>query len=66
MEITALETLRNMLDEESELVSVYYGQDISQEDSERFLEKVRAVCSGCEVEMNSGGQPIYYYLISVE
>ncbi len=66
VEITALETLRNMLDEESELVSVYYGQDISQEDAERFLEKVRAVCSGCEVEMNSGGQPIYYYLISVE
>ncbi len=66
VETTALETLKNMLDEESELVSVYYGQDISDEDAERFLEKVRAVCPGCEVELNNGGQPIYYYLISVE
>ena len=63
---TALEALRQMLDGDSELVSIYYGQDIAQETAESFLEEVQALCPDCEVELNYGGQPIYYYLISVE
>ena len=66
VETTALEALRNMLDEESELVSIYYGQDISEDEAGAFMEKARAICPECEVELNYGGQPIYYYMISVE
>ena len=66
VETTALEALRNMLDEESELVSIYYGQDISEDEADAFMEKARAICPECEVELNYGGQPIYYYMISVE
>ena len=55
-----------MLDDESELVTVYYGADVTEEQAEGFLEKVQEVCGDCDVELQFGGQPIYYYLISVE
>ncbi len=63
---TALETLKAMIDEESELVSIYYGADISEEDAQKFAQAAGEICPGCEVELNFGGQPIYYYLMSVE
>lgn len=63
---TALDTLKAMIDEESELVSIYYGSDISEEEAEVFLAQAQDVCPDCEVELHSGGQPIYYYLMSVE
>lgn len=66
IEETALETLKTMLDEESELVTVYYGADVDETSAEGFLEKVQEICPDCEVELQFGGQPIYYYLISVE
>ncbi len=66
VESTALEALRNMLDEESELVSIYYGQDITEDEAGAFVEKAQEICPECEVELNYGGQPIYYYVISVE
>ena len=66
VEATTMDTLKEMLDEESELVTVYYGAEIGEAEAEAFLEKVQKVCKGCEVELQSGGQPIYYYLISVE
>ncbi len=66
VETVALDTLKGMLDDESELVSIYYGSDVSEEEAEQLLEKAEAVCQGCEVELHRGGQPIYYYLMSVE
>ncbi|RHQ19793.1 DAK2 domain-containing protein [Lachnospiraceae bacterium AM48-27BH] len=66
VEDTALETIKTMLDDESELVTVYYGADVTEEQAEGFLEKVQEVCGDCDVELQFGGQPIYYYLISVE
>lgn len=66
VEATTIDTLKEMLDEESELVTVYYGAEIGEAEAEAFLEKVQKVCKDCEVELQSGGQPIYYYLISVE
>ncbi len=66
VEATTMDTLKEMLDEESELVTIYYGAEIGEAEAEAFLEKVQKVCKGCEVELQSGGQPIYYYLISVE
>ena len=63
---TVLETLKRMVDDESELISVYSGEDVTEEDAEALVEKVQAAFPNCEVELNDGGQPIYYYLLSVE
>lgn len=66
VEGTALDTLRAMLDDTSELVTVYYGAEVKEEEAESFLEKAQEALKDCEVELQFGGQPIYYYLISVE
>lgn len=63
---TALDTLQSMVDEDSELISVYYGSEIEEKDASLLLEQVQEAFPDCEVEMHDGGQPIYYYLISVE
>ncbi|MCI8454973.1 MAG: DAK2 domain-containing protein [Lachnospiraceae bacterium] len=63
---TTLETIRRMADEESELISIYYGADVAAEEAEVLAEQIREEFAGCEVELNEGGQPVYYYLLSVE
>ena len=63
---TTLNLVLSMVDEDSELVSLYYGEDIKEEEAETMADSIREVCPDCEVEVNYGGQPIYYYLISVE
>lgn len=63
---TVLETLKRLVEDESELISVYFGEDVTEEDAEALVEKVQAAFPDCEVELNDGGQPIYYYLLSVE
>lgn len=63
---TTMEALRHMVDEESELISIYYGADVSEEDAEGLLSKIQEEFPDCEAELNNGGQPIYYYLLSVE
>ena len=55
-----------MLDEDSELVTVYYGSDVTAEDVRGSDRKLQASCPDVEIELQEGGQPIYYYLISVE
>ena len=55
-----------MMQEESELISIYYGQDVTEEDASRLRDKIEELYPDCETELNCGGQPIYYYLMSVE
>lgn len=66
IEKTAIDTLKAMADEDSELVTIYYGSDVKQEEAERVLEMAKEACPNVEIELQDGGQPIYYYLISVE
>lgn len=66
IEKTALNTLEAMVDEDSELISIYYGCDVSEEEAKKVLAQAEDACPDCEIELHSGGQPIYYYLISVE
>ena len=66
VEETVLETLKRMVDDESELISVYYGEDVTEEKAEALVKKAQEAFPDCEVELNDGGQPIYYYLLSVE
>ena len=65
-EETAFETAKAMMDEDAEIISIYYGADASEEDAQALAEKLEEEYPDCEVEVNPGGQPIYYYIISVE
>ena len=58
--------LKELVDDETELISVYYGADVSEEDAEGIASRVNEDYPDLDVEVNYGGQPIYYYLISIE
>lgn len=55
-----------MVTEDSELISIYYGCDVAKEDAEAFRSQVEEANASCDVELQYGGQPIYYYVMSVE
>ena len=58
--------LAAMADDNSELISIYYGADIDEETANALGNEIMELYSACDVEIYSGGQPIYYYVISVE
>lgn len=66
VEDTAMEMLEKMVDEDSELISIYFGSEVDEEMSGDFTTEVKKHYPNCDVESHSGGQPIYYYIISVE
>ena len=65
LEVTK-ETIAAMMDDDSEVVSIYYGADTDQAEAEALASAVEELYPDCDVEVNAGGQPIYYYVISVE
>lgn len=66
VETTAKEMLALMADEDTELISLYYGEDVQEEEAERFAEEIAELYPDADVDMQCGGQPIYYYVMSVE
>ena len=66
IEATTLEMLAEMVDEDAELITLYYGQDTKEEDAEAFAEKLEEVYPEIDIDVHNGGQPIYYYVTSVE
>ena len=66
IEDTAVATVQEMTDEDSEIISIYYGADVSAEDAEQLAERLEDMYPNYDVELNEGGQPIYYYVVSVE
>ncbi len=62
----AFEMVEAMMSEGKELISVYYGEEISQEDAEKLKERIAERFPECDIELQYGGQPIYYYIISAE
>ena len=66
MAAITLEMVAHMVDEDSALVSIYYGSDIAEEDAEALAEAIGDQYPDVDVELQYGGQPIYYYVISVE
>ncbi|MBR6321258.1 MAG: DAK2 domain-containing protein [Lachnospiraceae bacterium] len=60
------EAVEKCVDEDSSIVSIYYGSDMNDEDAEALKESLSDVLADAEVEVNYGGQPVYYYIISVE
>lgn len=63
---TTYELVCGLTDEDSELISLYYGEEITEEAAEALADRVREKFPDAEVEVHFGGQPIYYYVLSVE
>ncbi len=63
---TTLELVESMIDEDSELISLYYGDEVTEEDANALADEIMEKHSEVEVEVHAGGQPIYYYILSVE
>lgn len=66
MQKAAMEMVQQLVDEESSLITVYYGSDVSQDEADAFCADLEEQFEDCEIESQTGGQPIYYYIISVE
>lgn len=58
--------LESLIDEDSELITLYYGSDVKEEDAEEIGTIIEEKYEDCEVEIHYGGQPLYYYIFSVE
>ena len=58
--------LANMIDDSSELVCLYYGEEVSEEDATKLCDELVGKYENVEFELHFGGQPVYYYFISVE
>ena len=66
VEETTKDMLAQLVDEDSELISLYYGQDINEEDAQKFAQSVEEIYPDVDIDVHMGGQPIYYYVLSVE
>ncbi len=63
---TAYDLLCQMIEQEDELVSIYYGKETEEEEASQLADKISKEYPHVDVEIHMGGQPIYYYIISVE
>ena len=66
LEETTKELIANLVDEDSELISIYYGEEVLEEDAEKFTEEITELYPDVDVDIQFGGQPIYYYVLAVE
>ena len=58
--------MREIVTEDDELITVYYGKDTAEADAKALTDELAQMYGDCDVEMQPGGQPLYYYLVSVE
>ncbi|PID82804.1 MAG: dihydroxyacetone kinase [Clostridiales bacterium] len=63
---SAYETIRFSINDDSEFVSIYYGSDVNESEANELLNKLTSEMPNVEFELNYGGQPVYYYIVSVE
>lgn len=63
---TTIKAIEEMMDDEKELISIYYGADVQEEDAENLRSQIEELFDSCDVELQYGGQPVYYYIVSVE
>jgi DAK2 domain fusion protein YloV len=64
-EIT-LDMANQIIDDDDELISIYYGADVTEEDAEKIKTQLEEIYPACDIELQYGGQPIYYYILSAE
>ena len=63
---TTLDMLEQLIDEDSELISIYYGEEVKEEDANELIEQIEELYPDADVDAHFGGQPIYYYVLAVE
>lgn len=63
---TTVLLLKELIDDDSEIVSIYYGADVTEKDANEIADEIAKINDSIDVEVNYGGQPIYYYVVSVE
>ncbi|MBN2285367.1 MAG: DAK2 domain-containing protein [Tissierellales bacterium] len=61
-----IELINTMMDEDSSLITLFYGSDVTDKDAENLRSKVEEIAPDCDIEVINGGQPLYFYIISVE
>ena len=61
-----IEMFKELVDDMSEIISIYYGVEVEEATAEELGEKIGEMFPECDVEVHFGGQPIYYYVVSVE
>ena len=61
-----LDMFHELVDEDSELISIYYGEGVSEEEAQSLGARLEEAYPDCDIEVHFGGQPIYYYVVSVE
>lgn len=66
VEAVTKEMLSRQVDDDTELISLYYGKDVLEEDAMRFAREIEELYPDADVDAHFGGQPIYYYVLSVE
>ena len=66
IEATTKEMLEELVDEDSELISLYYGEEVKEEDAKRFASEIEEMYPDIDIDAQYGGQPIYYYVLAVE
>ena len=66
VEDTALDMLDKMVDDDSEIIGIYYGEEVDESSAMDFAKDVKSRFPGVDIEIHYGGQPVYYYIISVE
>jgi len=66
IQTVVMEMMESIMTDEDELITVYFGSDVKEEDAEKLTAEIEEKYDYCDVECHSGGQPLYYYLISVE
>ena len=65
-EEVTLEMVDEMMDDDKELISIYYGEEVAEEEAQALADKISEKYADCDVELQFGGQPVYYYIISAE
>lgn len=60
------EMIKEMMEDSLELISLYYGDEVTEEDAETLKARVEKEFPSCDIELQYGGQPIYYYIVSIE
>ncbi len=66
VETSVIKLLDKMVDDDSAVISLFYGEGVDEESAERLAEKIEEKYGECDICMHFGGQPVYYYMISVE
>ena len=66
MSDVTFDMLNKMMNDDLELISIYYGDDVKESDAEDLKKRISDKYPQCDVELQNGGQPIYYYVISAE